>query len=674
MDFIKEYIEKSTDILHRILPNENRDDIKSFVKKKVNKKLIDPTVNLDNNVTGENRDTKLSNLITWLEKKKPVISGNATFYMQPTELLSPTANMLRSLKKLRKTIKSEMFKYNPGDDEYGNLDLDQSNTKVIMNAEYGGSGTKSAAFYTRWSPPATTLLAQSIITTMANLFESIVGDNNKFMSIQECFDWILCVFEKESLNDDLPKWIKIPNKELLKQRIKNHFYIYDIRDDFIINKYIESLNDKETVYLYYAHNLHDFIKDHDNVGKLIRNILSTLPTSPYSASIPEAYSDKFEDISKYNEYLQDEMFMNPHHIPEPIKIDIVKLNTLLFKFCHVSYLTPDSIEKLNHHKRNTVLLVDTDSNVIYLDPFVKFIKNEICGGNNFGRKDIYNDLIIVNMMANFLDMLAKDILELYGIKHNMDESSRAELTMKNEFLFRTLMLLTAKKSYLASIVLREGHLFDPFKTEIKGVQFIKSAVSEIVSERFTKITEDNILFSEEVNLKGLMRDLRQFEYEIIKDLREGGTKYLKAQGLKADDAYKDPWIIQIYKATNAWNIIYPENKIYPLDRSFIVKLGVKSLVDIERIQHKHPDIYETIKSKIFNSHDSNVSKYGLQVIAVPATEDKVPEWIRELMDIDLLCSDVMNSFRMIMDAFRTEYIKVDTPTKKIQKFTNFIRF
>ena len=39
-----------------------------------------------------------------------------------------------------------MFKYNPNSDEYAMLDLDQANKKVIMNAEYGGSGAPTAAF------------------------------------------------------------------------------------------------------------------------------------------------------------------------------------------------------------------------------------------------------------------------------------------------------------------------------------------------------------------------------------------------------------------------------------------------------------------------------------------------------------------------------------------------
>ena len=136
----------------KINPGLDREDVERIVTRKVKEKLSDPTITMDNNVTGANEKIKLTGLCNWIDNKKPVISGNATFYMQPEVSQSPTSNMLRTMKKGRKVVKGKMFKFKSTDDEYAQLDLEQSNLKVVMNAEYGASGAPSAAFYTKYSP------------------------------------------------------------------------------------------------------------------------------------------------------------------------------------------------------------------------------------------------------------------------------------------------------------------------------------------------------------------------------------------------------------------------------------------------------------------------------------------------------------------------------------------
>ena len=130
----KEYIEQSVETIMRINPSLIREDVERIVTRKVKERLSNPTVTMDNNVTGANEKIKLTDLCSWIDKKKPVVSGNATFYMQPDVLQSPTSNMLRSMKKGRKAVKKEMFKYKNTDDEYRRLDWNQGNLKVVMNA------------------------------------------------------------------------------------------------------------------------------------------------------------------------------------------------------------------------------------------------------------------------------------------------------------------------------------------------------------------------------------------------------------------------------------------------------------------------------------------------------------------------------------------------------------
>lgn len=682
MGFKKEYINAVVETISKTNPNINKDDILDIVSSIVKERMVDPTIVIDNNVTGENHVTSLSYLCNWIEKRNPVISGNATFYCQPNELLSPTSNMLRSLKIGRKMAKKEMFKYNPESDEYRILDLDQNNQKVIMNAEYGGSGTPTAAFYTKYSPAATTLMAQSIITTMAAFFEGYVGDNQKFFHIDECIDWMNTIINKKV--DKIPKWIRIPSKKEVSTRIKMHFYISNINDFKIIDNYVENCNDNQLVYLYYANNMKCFIRDNNKVSKLIYNILSTLPLLEASEKeVPDMYKNKFppqekkgKNLDEYNKWVASEMFLDPYNVPKSIESLINELVELMYNFVYIEYLTPDSIVKLNNHKRNTILLVDTDSNVINSDLFVSFILDEIFPGSTFGRSKLYNEMILVNVLASILDRCVKSILDFYGRCHNMDKDSRAELTMKNEFMFRRFFLMKTKKRYAASIVLREGNMMLPFKLEIKGMDFIKAGVSNDVTDKFTNMLKDHILFNDEPNLHGMMKDIKRFENEIYYDLKNGGTKYLKNSQYKPEEGYskiKDSrgvvigskaWALPVFRGSEVWNLLYPDKQINSLDRVNIIKLTVTNVNDIERIKNEFPNEYNNIVTKIFMSNDQNIIKAGLKVLCIPNTIYKIPDWIIPLIDYDVIISDVISSFKSVLDSFGLEGMEFKTPNGK----------
>lgn len=667
----KDYLNASVSTILKMNPSLNKDDVERVVTRVIKERLKDPSIIMDNNVTGENYRITLTEMCNWIDKRDPVVSGNATFYMQPRELLSPTSNMLRSLKKGRKEVKKKMFLCKPGSDEYAQLDLDQQNKKVIMNAEYGGSGTPTAAFYTKYSPAATTLMAQSLITTMAAFFEGYVGDNQKFFHINECYDWMRIVCQKEQ---KIPKWVMQPTADEVLKRIVQHFYMFDASDYEPLKRYINNCSKSELVYLFYANNLRGFVTDHRLPRDLIRKILSSLPC--YEAAekeLPPEMVGKFENVDKYNKWLSQEMFLDPYNVPKCIEDPMKELIELLGQFIYVEYITPDSIVKLNNHERNTVLLVDTDSNVINADLFVSFIMKDMFPGELFNRPKIYDEMILVNVLAASLDHSVKNILDYYGRMHHMDKESRAELTMKNEFMFRRFFLMLTKKRYAASIVLREGNIMIPFKPEIKGLDFVKAGVSDEVTERFSNMLKEHILYSDDPELHELMKDLKRFEKDIYNDLRKGGTNYLKPQMYKAEEAYakirdadgrvigSKAWSLPVFRGAAVWNELYPAQKIYSLDRVKIIKLRVTGPQDLERIKTKYPEEYADVMNKIFNSPNPDIQKCGLKVIALPASVTKIPDWILEFVNYDIIISDVVSSFKSVLEALHIEDIYFKTP-------------
>lgn len=656
MAFKDEYIEHLKSFMLKLHPKWDEERLTGAIEHIYKANLKDPSIIMDNNVTGDGATITTTKLCSWIDKAEPVVSGNATFYCQPTKLQSPTSIMLKTLKLERKAVKKRMFAMDPKSDEYSAADLEQGNKKVIMNADYGGSGTPTAAFYTLYSPPATTLMAQSIITTMAAFFESYLGDNQLFFSIEECCDWMQKVIQKDQ---DIPSWFVVPSKSDVSKRIIRKFKMISSESIDIINRFVDHCSEKELVYLYYANNFKDLIRNHPKVQSLLKEILEKLPNYEAQEKLPDEYKDKFESVKDYNKWVSEQMFLNPYEPPETIKEPLTKFIDYMNQFVYVEYLTPDSIVKLNNHKRNTVLLVDTDSNIINANLFVSMVLNDVFPGETFGRSKLYSEMILVNTICAALSVSVANILDYYGRTHHIDSEARKELTMKNEFLFRILFLLDKKKRYCASIVLREGNMMVPFKPEIKGVDFIKAGVTEDVSSAFEDMLCNRILFSDKLELYELMSDLKKFERGIYDDLKNGGKKYLKSSIYKPESGYKseaDAWKLQVFKGSMVWNELYPEQKIYSLDRVHILKLAVSSVNDLDKIKDTYPNEYKKCIEKIYNNENSNIKKTGLSVICIPNGAKTIPKWLIPLIDYDLIISNTISSFKSILRSLNIEDI------------------
>ena len=678
MLFVDKYVNVAKEALLAINPKlkqKSDKEIEDAIRHVVKEKIKDPTVNLDNDVRHKNTDTTLTGLCDWIDEREPIVSGNATFYCQHAEEQSPTANMMINKKKGRKAVKSEMFKLDPKSAEYAMKDLEQLNIKIIMNAEYGASGTPTAAFYAKYSPPATTLMAQSIITTMAAFFEGFIGANDKFFSTNECIDWMMRVITTKKKS--LPSWIKIPTVSETANKIKSKFMTLSIEDNNMVNSFCNNRTPEELTYLYYANNIKGMMIYNKYIQDILYRLMQALPKyETYESEVPKEFQDKFSNIKDYNKWVCEEMFFNPYNIPECIKAEMNEFAEIMHEFVFVQFITPDSIIKLNNHKRNTVLLVDTDSNIVNVNIFISAVLNDIFPNEKFGRKNIYNEMILGNVLAATLDPSIKDMLDYYARMHNIkDPEIRKELTMKNEFMFRRFFIMLTKKRYVASIVLREGNMMIPFKPEIKGVDFIKAAVDIEVSNRFKKILCERILYPEELQLHEMMRDLKEFGDEIYNDLKNGGTTYLKQQMYKPIEGYANKdraYSLQVYRGSTAWNILYPDKKINSLDRVSILKLNVKKLEDLNCIKDAYPKQYETIKNEIFGSYDANVKKSGLTVVCIPRSVKEIPQWLIPLIDYNIIISDIMASFRSILDALEIVGIQYKTPNGNATKVSGLI--
>ena len=113
MGVINDAVKRIVETLYIIDPQlkDYPDKVNNIVTTLIKGQMADPTIVMDNNVVGVSRNITLTELCSYLDTEKPVVSGNATFYAQPTELRSPTSNMLLALKKKRKSQAARAFSW-----------------------------------------------------------------------------------------------------------------------------------------------------------------------------------------------------------------------------------------------------------------------------------------------------------------------------------------------------------------------------------------------------------------------------------------------------------------------------------------------------------------------------------------------------------------------------------
>lgn len=749
--FLEYYKNDMVNIMTKVNPNWDESDIRDILDDMIDESICNPDVTLDNNFTGEQRETKLLSVFDWILNRKPIIAGNGTFYKNQHEAINPIAKMLDMFLSQRKAYKKQMFKV--GEEkgtecaEYKDLDRFQGNEKVNANSYYGGSGAKSSAFYSEYSGPATTLSAQSVISTTEQLFESFLVNNYLYIDLNEVMQWLSVVLkEKETV--ELDDFIKPHKAKEVVDKLLGKIINTKSSDETILTKFFSNLSEDEITYIYYKNNMIGFIEDHDYIKSIMIEILQSVRNFDYVEitkenkktidnefldMIPSEFREEFsgKKAKDWNKFVDTEYFMDPNNPPSSIKDLLDKLNGYIMKYVYTRYISFDKIYRLRNFTRRCVTVIDTDSNILSLDTVVNFIIKTILTESDFGRDYAKNTYIIVNTLTYSITDAVNDILLTYGEHSNIPEEYRPRYNMKNEFFFSLLIIGKAKKRYISKIILREGNLMNPPKSDIKGFDFKKATCSEYAEKRFMEIINKRILYNNGVpDLRGIIMDLRDFEKEIMESIMNHETKFLPNASAKEFGAYADPTSEIGVRGALAWNILYPDDQIEFPAKVSLLKLKIFSLDDIVDLELTNPEIYEVIKDKIFNDktgffvsykdeggsftfvneNDSNwvkkIPKYwrdkykkkgpeawndfvescdmvdpkadkgnvtikvrGLQALAIP-NNGEIPDWVMPYIDYTSVKNNILAPFAAVLELFKNQAISEGKTYNGVNRKTN----
>ena len=517
--FIKRWKKHTKKLLKKSYPEISKKEIDKFLNKEVMKYVKDHECYIDNDYLGKRIKSTLLEIYDWIVQTKPICGGFGVFYRNQHQVDNPLLKMILKFLKSRKAYKSRLKDFDPDSYEYATFDRKQLTEKVNTNSIYGALGLVSSFLFNKYTAPSVTATGQSLISTTCEAFEAFMANNVAFNNIDECMTFLYNISTEDYDTDILPDI----SLEQVEERIINMFYRYKTSYYESIHNYLEMLSGDELKRIYYKNNLYEF-SDLDFMHDLLDKI-----------------------ITKCDE------FKNPNKVPKCIEEDMKTLWTYYKTYVFYNHSPIDRIQRLKNDKRKCVVTIDTDSNMLNLNPWVEYAFNNFYINHPINSKKDKTQVqfIVINIMAFVITNMITDVLwRATGIT-NIPEDYREYVNMKNEFLFSRMILASKKKRYMSSVKLREGEEFIPEKMDSKGLDFKKSTTSKEVEKTYTNMVKKHILQSEYIDLHGMNSDVLKFEDDIKESLSNGGKEYLSPMSVKELAAYADPYKGQGIRAVHA---------------------------------------------------------------------------------------------------------------------------
>ena len=564
----------------------------------------------------------LLKLYDFYYKNRPIAAGHGTFFFNQDIRKSPIQNVIDGRIAARKDYQKIRDTYiGPGGDtsnyEYQYYEMMQMEAKVKINAIYGSFGARTFQLYNIYTAASTTGTAQSLISTTAMAFEAFLNNAVKFKSLGELMTLVGNVLVKDKWTLKIDGLRTITDPEIIYKRWKEQFWEWKDEYDPVIKNVLRHRNVEELTRLFYINNLFDFIENDMLMSRLIR----------------------IYDITTE--------FRNPNAVPENIQEDMEFLWTYCREFVFYNHAYTEQINRLKHDPRSRVILIDTDSNVVHIKPWVDWTREKVWNHSSTVMSDEDKQFCSVNVLAYLVTRMARELLDRYADDCNVLPRYHKRLNTKNEFYFPKVLLANAKKRYIAHIRLREGKQIS--KIELKGHDFKKAGVNASIEHELMKIIEDNIINDPLVNVVQLMKDTSRLEKRIRESIDNRERTYLVRMNCKVAKSYQNPYSQGAFTGPLLWNLLNPDNTILVPDKCDTVFINIPNerVLD-EKLTPKFPREAEIIRQNIFHGGIKELEEKGVKYLALPNDDSKIPEWVYPVLDTERIITRNTGTFYPVL--------------------------
>ncbi|QXN67877.1 hypothetical protein FPHOBKDP_00123 [Listeria phage LPJP1] len=258
-----------------------------------------------------------------------------------------------------------------------------------------------------------------------------------------------------------------------------------------------------------------------------------------------------------------------------------------------------------------------------------------------------NDKSIVSAINTIMYIVTECINETYykyGMELGIPEDKRGLINMKNEFLYKRLMLTDAQKNYAGVILMQEGNILQTPKIDIKGLAIKKTNTNKHVREEFSGILKDVILESDKIDGSEFITRYKNLEKEIRRSLMNSEITFTLPRTANIKENYVAPYTQAPYKGVLVWNTLYPDKEINLPNKVNLIKLNIETFDDIES-KTNDQDLIERFK-KVYE--DEELTKKGITYIAIEAEQKHIPEEIIPFIDIPEMVKTHVSSGSKLM--------------------------
>lgn len=619
--FLQSWITENLASFKLLYPNENEEKIRKILRDIAQEQCVDMPAMIHNDYQDDTTiNCSLLSVANWIDKNKPICAGNGTFFKNHNHVTSPIQHVIDNRISARKSYQHIRDGFDDNSYEYRYNDMMQAEAKIKINSIYGSFGTTTFQLYNRYTASATTGTAQALISATEQGIEAFLSNNVLFRSLGECVRYITNILTKDIYTDEILMSVKqIQNPDVVFKLLKSRFECW--LDDYtnIIMGILHNASVSDLTKIYYKNNLYALM-DNDIMNKTLCKI--------------------FHNTTE---------FKNPNEVPENIQRDLEMIWLYCDELVFYNHPYEETIKRLKECTRESVVLIDTDSNIVNIEPWIDYLKETVWKQSNSSMDNENLIFTSVNTIAFLVTQMIKNLLDNFTSRRNVLDRFKHRINMKNEFYFTRMVLAKVKKRYMSAIALKEGRLLSPKKIDIKGHDFKKAGVNQDIHDEIVYIAKNYILEPEEIDIGMVLRELDNLENDIRESLSRGERKYLLRQNCKVEKAYKNPMSQGAVKGPLLWNILYPNNEILIPDKLDMLIIKIRSEQDLEVIRDKFPREYSILKNDVFHGPIKEFHS-DLTYLALPNNGDPVPEFIRPFIDIDKIISRNIGTFLPVQEA------------------------
>lgn len=518
---------------------------------------------------------------------------------------------------------------------------------------YGAIGQNSFILYNINIAASITGQGRSSIASAILLYEGLLANNVLFSSFDEIVQFIYNITHENRMFNDrdiLDKDVSLEDCFFKVMTTCGYTWIPSEEEANSLWNMMANMSQEDLNRIYYKNNIYDFFNDSEAAKNAIRIILKTL----------------------------DKPFLDPNKPPECIKEQLDVLYDIIHEYVYYGHPYMDKLSRVKTMIRKISILTDTDSTMVCFDGFYNYIKDVVIAGeeislkgsnetiteviddydfinDTFGEREIIissgdkNDDLrysIINTLAYVCGLLSRDYMNMYSKSYNGFENDKCLLILKNEYLFKNILLNFVKKQYVCFQENQEGNRVPIDKAlEVKGMDIDKSTLKDSTRKTLKKVLLNDILIPEKLDAKRILTSIVKLEKEIYKSLSSGKKDYYKPVTIRPISSYDDPLKIQGILASMVYNHL-KDDKMTPINindrnRIDIVKLNINKN-NLEEIMIKYPDKFVKIND-LMNEITKFKEKKEIPYIAIPV-DAEMPKWLLPYIDYHTIINDNIRVF------------------------------